>query len=143
MVPVRKPLPRGLYATIAVPDSLQASNSEALPFSPCSMSRIQGEYSICTAVIWWTLLARLNVSTETSDSPMFLILPSLFDVSLWISPHTGREVLLLQLHHDFERFLDWRLSINAMAVIQIDIICLHLFEAALDRRSKIFRITSE
>lgn len=43
-----------------------------------SMSIAKGEYSICTASMWWILQARLRVSEEISLRPRYLILPSLF-----------------------------------------------------------------
>lgn len=43
---------------------------------PSSMSRVQRDHSICTAVIGWTAWARLMVSGLASDRPIYLTFPS-------------------------------------------------------------------
>ena len=66
--------PRGEYATVATPSSRQVFNRSISGFS---ISIANGEYSICTASMWWTLQARRRVSEEISLRPRYLILPAL------------------------------------------------------------------
>ena len=42
-----------------------------------SISRAKGEYSTCTAEMWWIALARSRERAEHSDRPRYLIFPSL------------------------------------------------------------------
>ncbi len=70
MAPVRNPRPSGLYGTIVIPSSRQVAM-----MSP-SMSRLQSEYSDCSAAIGCTLWARRMVSLPASDSPRKRTLPA-------------------------------------------------------------------
>jgi hypothetical protein len=48
MAPVSRPRPSGLYGTMPTPSSRQAGTTSA------SMSRVNSDHSVCTAVIGWT-----------------------------------------------------------------------------------------
>jgi len=65
------PLAVGDYATIPIPNSAHNGTISA------SKSRASRLHSICTHVIGQTACARLMVSTDASESPTYLILPSL------------------------------------------------------------------
>lgn len=77
---VNMPRPRGLYATTATPSSRHVCSNEVLGDS---ISSVNGEYSIWTAAIWWTLHARRRVSEETSERPKNLTFPSLVFCQSW------------------------------------------------------------
>lgn len=74
-VDVSKPRPSGDDITTATPSSRQVAK-RCVPTGP-SISRVNGEYSIWTAVTGAILHARRSVFDETADNPMCLILPSL------------------------------------------------------------------
>ena len=78
---VNMPRPRGLYAMTATPSSRHVCSNEVLGDS---MSRVNGEYSIWTAAMWWTLHARRRVSEETSERPRYLTFPSLVVCQSWL-----------------------------------------------------------
>src|SRR4030095_558943 len=64
ILPVRKPAPSGPHGTKPMPNASQAART---PF--CSTSRVQREYSLCTAVTGWMVWARRIVAALASDSP--------------------------------------------------------------------------
>jgi len=70
MVPVRNPLPNGLYATKAM---LSSSSAGRISFYGWRYHR---EYSLCTAATGWTACARRMVAAAASDKPKCLILPA-------------------------------------------------------------------
>ena len=70
MVPVRKPLPSGLYGTKPMPSSSHAASTSS------SGRRHHSEYSLCTAVTGWTACARRIVAAAASDMPKCLTLPA-------------------------------------------------------------------
>lgn len=72
--PVRIPRPSGEYATTVIPSSRQTSRT---PICGSSISRLNGEYSTSTAATGCTAWARRIVAAETSESPIYLILPFL------------------------------------------------------------------
>jgi hypothetical protein len=68
--PVRKPAPRGLNGTNPIPSSSSGGNTSR------SGSRIQSEYSLCTAVTRWTACARRIVAALASERPKWRTFPS-------------------------------------------------------------------
>ncbi len=73
-LPVRKPRPRGAYATIATPSSRAVLSR---PIFSSSMSSVKGEYSTSSAAMGWTACARRRVAAEHSEIPRYLTLPCL------------------------------------------------------------------
>jgi hypothetical protein len=71
IVPVRKPLPSGLYGTKPMPSSSSVGSTSA------SGLRHHNEYSLCTAVTGWTAWARRMVAALASDIPKCFTLPAL------------------------------------------------------------------
>ena len=76
----------------------------------CSISRVQRDHSICTAVMGWTACALLIVSGLASDNPMYLIFPSC--TSFFSSPichlkktqhHINHRVTTWTSHQEVER----------------------------------------
>src|SRR5438034_8235728 len=64
IVPVRKPLPRGLNGTNPMPSSSRVGSSS-------SSGRLHhSEYSLCTAVTGWTAWARRIVRSEEHTSEL-------------------------------------------------------------------------
>jgi hypothetical protein len=61
--PVRNPRPSGLYATKPMPSSRTVGRISS------SGSRLQSEYSVCSALTGWTACARRIVAGAASDSP--------------------------------------------------------------------------
>ena len=70
MVPVRKPLPSGLYGTKPMPSSSHAASTSS------SGRRHHSEYSLCTAVTGCTACARRIVPAAASDMPKCFTLPA-------------------------------------------------------------------
>ena len=70
IAPVSSPRPTGEYATSVTPNSRQVSS-----ISP-STSRVNRQYSICTAEIGCTAWAVRRVAGLTSDSPSRRTLPA-------------------------------------------------------------------
>jgi hypothetical protein len=69
-VPVRKPLPSGLYGTKPMPSSSHAASTSS------SGRRHHSEYSLWTAVTGWTAWARRIVPAAASDMPKCFTLPA-------------------------------------------------------------------
>src|SRR5947208_12908134 len=68
ILPVRKPLPRGLKGTKPIPSSSSVGSNS-------SSGRLHhNEYSLWTAVTGWTACARRIVFTPASDRPKCLTL---------------------------------------------------------------------
>ena len=76
--PVRYPRPRGLNGTSPTPSSRIAGRIDS------SMPRSHSEYSLCTALIGCTWLARRMVSAPTSERPRKRTLPA--STSSFIAP---------------------------------------------------------
>jgi hypothetical protein len=74
-VDVSKPLPSGAAITTATPSSRQVAR-RLVPAGP-SISRVNAEYSVWTAVTGAILHARRRVVEDIADSPMCFILRSL------------------------------------------------------------------
>ena len=72
--PVINPLASGLYATMVTPSSRAVLRRLVVSDS---ISRTNGEYSICSAAIGCTAWARRRSSALHSDRPRYLTLPSL------------------------------------------------------------------
>src|SRR2546428_6293498 len=68
--PVRKPFPRGLYATKPMPSSSSVGNTSA------SGRLHHSEYSLCTAVTGTTACARRIVCAPASERPKCLTFPN-------------------------------------------------------------------
>ena len=73
-LPVRRPRPRGEYATTVIPSSRAAFRRPSLG---SSISRQKGEYSTCRAEMGCTACARRKVSSEHSESPIYFTFPAL------------------------------------------------------------------
>src|SRR6266700_7267792 len=87
IVPVRKPLPRGLNGTNPMPSSSSVGSSSS------SGRRHHSEYSLCTAVTGWTAWARRMVAAAASDMPKCLTLPAPIRVCV-LTPHSRAEYSL-------------------------------------------------
>src|SRR5271163_709992 len=104
ILPVRKPLPRGLYGTRPIPSSSRAGITSA------SGRLHHSEYSLCTAVTGRTACARRIVWAAASDIPKCLTLPC-----------------LISSCHVFDR----NVRVNPMLIIKIDGLDLEPLERAL------------
>ena len=91
-----------------------------------SWSRVHSEYSDCSAVIGCTAWARRMVATHASDSPMWRTLPSA------TSSASGAD-----------RVLDRRGRVDAVLVVQVDVVGAEPLQRTLDGGADVGRAAVE
>ena len=112
--PDRKPRPSGEYGTRPIPSSRRVGRTSS------STSRVHSEYSVCTAVIGCTACARRIVSGAASLSPMWRTLPSRH-----------------QLGQRADGLLDRRVRVDAVLVVEVDVVGAEPLQRALDRAAHV------
>ena len=115
MVPVRNPLPSGLYGTNPIPSS---STVGRISFSGVRHRR---EYSLWSAVTGWTACARRMVSAAASDIPKCRTFPASTS-SLTVPATSSRD-----------------LGVDAVLVVEVDDVHAEPAQRALDGAVDVLR----
>src|SRR5450759_4235059 len=117
--PERKPRPSGEYGTKPIPSSRTVASTPS-----SSTSRVNNEYSVCTALSGWVACARRMVSGA-----------ALADAQV---PHlSGGD----QLTERTEGLLDGRFGVDAVLVVEVDDVHIQAPQRCLDRGSDVLRAT--